>query len=233
MQSQSYYTLLVAALSIGFIHTLIGPDHYLPFVALGKSNKWTDARTLSVTFLCGLGHVVSSLAMGAIGIALGASVGALENVDSSRSDIVKWMFLVFGVCYTIYGIKLALVQSVNVDSDAESITHAHAHSCRHCHNIDISRNASFWVLFIIFLFGPCEVLIPLLIYPAANFNWYEVFSIALAFSLSTVLTMILAVAALLYGMRFAGGWTEKLERWNHAITGAILIFCAILMFALD
>ena len=29
--------LIVTAISIGFIHTIIGPDHYLPFIVMGKS----------------------------------------------------------------------------------------------------------------------------------------------------------------------------------------------------
>ena len=34
--------LLVTAASIGFIHTLTGPDHYLPFIVMSKARKWTQ-----------------------------------------------------------------------------------------------------------------------------------------------------------------------------------------------
>ena len=57
-----------------------------------------------------------------------------------------------------------------------------------------------------------------------------VFAVALAFSFSTVGTMLLMVGGLLYGMRYMGNWTGKLERWNHTITGAVIAICAILMF---
>ena len=33
--------LLVSALSIGFFHTLLGPDHYLPFILLSRSRNWS------------------------------------------------------------------------------------------------------------------------------------------------------------------------------------------------
>ena len=33
--------LLISAASIGFFHTLFGPDHYLPFIVMGKARKWS------------------------------------------------------------------------------------------------------------------------------------------------------------------------------------------------
>ncbi|MFC1674536.1 hypothetical protein ACFL1K_01385 [Candidatus Omnitrophota bacterium] len=29
------------ALSIGFLHTLFGPDHYLPFIVMSKARQWS------------------------------------------------------------------------------------------------------------------------------------------------------------------------------------------------
>ena len=226
---QSFYTLAGTAVFLGFLHTVIGPDHYLPFVALGKARNWSSAHTLLVTFLCGLGHVLSSVILGFLGIVLGAGVGALESIEGTRADIVKWMLLVFGVCYMIYGVKFAMLGKVHMHEDG--IVHSHGCvSAGHTHAAPIGKNAGFWILFIIFASGPCEVLIPLVMYPASEFNWLAVFAVALAFSFSTVGTMLLMVGGLLYGMRYMGNWTGKVERWNHTITGAVIAICAILMF---
>ena len=62
------------AASIGFLHTLLGPDHYVPFIALAQSGRWALRKTALVTFLCGVGHVGSSVALGFAGIALGSAV---------------------------------------------------------------------------------------------------------------------------------------------------------------
>ena len=35
--NNSLALLSVTAISIGFIHTLLGPDHYLPFIVLSKA----------------------------------------------------------------------------------------------------------------------------------------------------------------------------------------------------
>ena len=51
--------LLLTGASIGVIHTLLGPDHYLPFVALSKARAWTQGRTAAITAACGVGHVLS------------------------------------------------------------------------------------------------------------------------------------------------------------------------------
>ena len=45
---------------IGLGHTLCGPDHYLPFIVMGKANRWSMPKTLWITFLCGLGHVAGN-----------------------------------------------------------------------------------------------------------------------------------------------------------------------------
>ena len=71
--------LSVTAVSLGFIHTILGPDHYLPFIVLSEAKKWTTQKTMFITFLCGLGHVLSSVVLGLVGIAVGISVSKLVS----------------------------------------------------------------------------------------------------------------------------------------------------------
>ena len=47
------------ALTTGVLHTLIGMDHYVPFIAMSKARHWSMPRTLTITFLCGIGHLAS------------------------------------------------------------------------------------------------------------------------------------------------------------------------------
>src|SRR5512139_2918878 len=95
--------LLWTAVSIGFVHTLIGPDHYLPFIVIGKARNWSVTRILMVTFLCGLGHVLSSILIGAVGIAVGTAVGNLETIESVRGEIAGYALIIFGMIYGIWG----------------------------------------------------------------------------------------------------------------------------------
>ena len=74
-------TILVgSAASIGLVHTLLGPDHYVPFVAMSRANRWTLRRTLWVTAFCGLGHVLGSVVLGVVGIAAGITLRHLESM---------------------------------------------------------------------------------------------------------------------------------------------------------
>jgi len=59
--------LMGAAFSIGLLHTLFGPDHYLPFIAMSRARRWNLRKTLIVTLLCGVGHVLSSVLLGFLG----------------------------------------------------------------------------------------------------------------------------------------------------------------------
>ena len=63
--------LMAAAASIAFVHTLLGPDHYLPFVALARGRGWSLRRALGVTLFCGSGHIVGSVLLGFLGLYLG------------------------------------------------------------------------------------------------------------------------------------------------------------------
>ncbi|MCK4904609.1 MAG: hypothetical protein KAS35_07930, partial [Candidatus Marinimicrobia bacterium] len=67
--------LIWTAISIGFIHTIIGPDHYLPFIMIGRARQWTIIKTMWVTVLCGIGHVIGSVLLGIVGVMLGLSIG--------------------------------------------------------------------------------------------------------------------------------------------------------------
>ena len=57
-----------------------------------------------------------------------------------------------------------------------------------------------WALFIIFILGPCEALIPLFMYPAAQQNGALVLLVALVFSVVTVATMLGCVALTTIGL---------------------------------
>lgn len=84
--SNKIWILIVTAASIGFIHTLLGPDHYLPFIVMSKARNWSTFRTVSITILCGIGHVGSSVVIGAIGVILGIGLHKLEALESIRGN---------------------------------------------------------------------------------------------------------------------------------------------------
>ena len=65
--SNEYAILVMTAASVGFLHTLLGPDHYLPFIVMAQARRWSFLKTGWITFLCGVGHVGSSVLLGIMG----------------------------------------------------------------------------------------------------------------------------------------------------------------------
>jgi nickel/cobalt transporter (NicO) family protein len=228
--------LTLTAISIGFVHTLIGPDHYLPFVAMSAARHWTRRKTLVVTAVCGVGHVIGSILIGFIGIAIGASLRRLEWLEGVRGDLAAWALLAFGFTYMAWGLKRAWRDRQHshehVHSDGTRHAHAHGHHVRdeHAHvhvqvDTDGVRSVTPWALFVIFVLGPCEALIPLLMYPAAQHSAWGVGIVVLAFAVTTIATMLGIVWLALRGLeRFP---LASAERYTHALAGAALGLCGV------
>jgi len=225
--------LLLTAASIGVAHTLLGPDHYVPFVALAKARQWTIRRALGVTAVCGVGHVVGSIALGAIGVGFGWALGGLVKIESLRGAVAGWLLLGVGVAYAFWGVRQALRgrphQHLHAHADGALHRHVHDHHGEHAHpHFGVAgRWLGPWSLFVIFVLGPCEPLVPLLMVPAASGGWATVAAVAGVFALATIATMLLVVAVGALGLSRlpAAGWA----RWSHALAGAALAVCGVAM----
>ena len=223
--------LVYAAAGLGFVHTLLGPDHYLPFIAMSRSGGWTIRKTLWITVLCGFGHVLSSVLLGVLGIVLGIGVSRLENVESTRGDLAAWALIAFGLVYMAWGLRKAYRdrkhEHVHAHTDGQVHDHTHKHWGLHVHtHAAASRNKMTpWVLFTIFILGPCEPLIPLVMYPAAHHNAGGVILVTALFGLVTIGTMTAIVMVTLSGIRFIP--LARLERFTHAISGGVILLCGL------
>jgi nickel/cobalt exporter len=234
--TQELLILLMAAISIAFIHTLAGPDHYLPFIVISKAKKWSLAKTAWFTALCGIGHVGSSVLLGFIGIVLGIAVSKLEFIEGVRGSIISWIFTAFGLIYLVWGIKHSMRNKphkhIHAHSTGNIHIHEHTHQEEHLHIHEKGEkiNLTPWILFTIFVFGPCEPLIPLVMYPAAKNNYYELLVVTIIFSAVTILTMLSLVLSASYGIRFLP--MKAMEKYNHALAGATIFLCGMGMLFL-
>ncbi|MCG8430433.1 MAG: sulfite exporter TauE/SafE family protein [Candidatus Omnitrophica bacterium] len=224
--------LLLTALSVGFLHTLLGPDHYLPFIVMSKARNWSMAKTALVTLACGAGHVLSSVVLGFIGIALGMAVFRLEKIESLRGEIAGWLLLIFGFAYFVWGVHAAIRNRPHThrhDHAGDTHSHEHRHDNDHLHVHAAGGKVSVtpWILFTIFVFGPCEALIPVLMYPAAEGNMLLVLAVVACFSAATLTTMLGVVLLLSYGLiRIPLG---RIERYSHAVAGLMIFLCGSAM----
>ncbi len=228
--SSEIVLLCGTAASLGFIHTALGPDHYLPFIMMARARHWSLPKTAWVTFLCGLGHVLSSVVLGLLGIFIGIQVLKLEAFEAFRGSIAAWLLIGFGFAYFVWGVHRAIRNKphrhVHAHGDDQEHVHEHTHTDEHTHVHDAKKaNITPWILFTIFVFGPCEPLIPLLMYPAAESSVWGVFLVAAVFSAATIGTMMTIVLMAAWGVSFAK--LGRLERYTHAIAGATICLSGV------
>jgi len=223
--------LMLSAAAIAFTHTILGPDHYLPFIAMAKARGWGVGKSLRITLLCGIGHLLGSVVLGLIGITIGAQLASLEWLEAIRGNLAAWLLIGFGLAYTAWGIRRALRNRPHTHwhkHDGLAHTHVHTHHTAHAHVHEkeaSSKSLAPWIIFIIFVLGPCEPLIPLLMYPAARESMTGVLMVAGVFGVITVLTMLLAVAVTLKGLEKVR--LPALERYSHALAGSTLLACGL------
>jgi nickel/cobalt exporter len=229
--SQELAVLLLTASSVGFLHTVLGPDHYLPFIVMARAGNWSRVKTTWVTVLCGIGHVGSSVVLGFLGIGLGIAVSKLQGLESLRGNFAGWLLIAFGLTYGIWGLRRAIRKTphthlhFHADGNVHSHTHGHSNEHLHVHEAVKSPSMTPWILFTIFVFGPCEPLIPILMYPAAQGHMFNVVAVTIEFGLVTIGTMLVLVLATARGLALLPLGT--LERYNHALAGAAIFLCGI------
>ena len=223
--------LVITAASIGFLHTLLGPDHYLPFIIMSWARKWSRTKTIVITFLCGLGHIASSIVIGMIGVSMGLAVKKLELIESSRGNIAAWLLIAFGLAYLVWGLRRAYKNKphmhTHIHTGESEHEHHHGHHDEHGHVHNPAGGSSItpWALFAIFVFGPCEPLIPILMYPAAKIGFFGVLLVVLVFGAATIATMLGAVLLANSGVNFLP--LAKVQRFAHVIAGATIFLCGL------
>ena len=216
--------LSITAFTIAIIHTAAGPDHYVPFIGLARAGNWKLRKTIWVTLLCGLGHVGSSILIGLIGVAAGYGISVINLFEEGRGTIAAWLLIGFGLVYGVWGLvrvyRPKADHHVHKDHGGEGVPHFHDHRGK-----SHSNSTSIWAMFIIFVFGPCEPLIPLVMYPAAKGDYLGLIWVTLLFSVATIATMLTFVLLGVFGLqkiRFA-----FFEKFSHAIAGLTILLSGV------
>jgi len=244
--------LYATAASVAFVHTVLGPDHYVPFVAMSRAGEWSQRKTIVITLLCGLGHVLSSVALGLIGIAFGVAMFKLEWIERFRGDLAGWLLIAFGLVYFLWGVRRAIRNQphthFHAHADGVVHTHEHTHHADHVHvhlckamvsepgaqaaghhastpTCDSAPSLTPWILFTIFIFGPCEPLIPIVMYAAAKGTAWTVLGVTIVFSVITIATMLTIVLSSSWAIGIAP--LRRWQRFGHALAGLAVLACGV------
>lgn len=228
--NNSLTILSATAVSIGFVHTVFGPDHYVPFIVLSEAKKWSLKKTMIITFLCGIGHVLSSVILGLIGIAVGIELKKLVAIESFRGNIAAWLIIAFGLVYMVISIRNLVKNKrhkhahFHLGGEKHSHEHDHHSEHTHVHDTEIVKTTP-WILFLIFVFGPCEPLIPIVMYPASQNNISGALFVSLLFSVVTISTMMSIVLVFKFG--FSRINLKPIEKYNNLIAGFVILLSGL------
>lgn len=209
LQQPVLISLLGGGFVAAFLHAAL-PTHWLPFVLVGRAQRWSLARVMTVAVTAGLAHIASTALVGSLivaaGLALNAWIGGLLPHLSAA------LLFIFGAFYLA---RASLQKPITATGPEAEVPEP-----------AVSDRAAFWGLVLMMAVTPGEVLLPIYLSSATE----GVMALALltvAFAAGTVLGMTLLAA-----LASAGYSILRLERWARyegAILGAALIVIGFLV----
>lgn len=226
LMNHPFEVLLLSAFTLGVFHTAIGIDHSLPFVVLARTRGWSLRWTLAVTFFCGVGHVLSSVLIAGVGLGLGVAGSRLSFVEETRGSWAAWLLVGFGLAYA----TVAYLKSgarPREGGEGRLAGHVHLHGGRPLELADAGAMTTRRLLpslFVVFLLGPCEALLPLLTASGMTISLSEGAIVTLTFCAATISTMLFLVTLGFYGAAALRGSnrTPLGGRYAHSLAGLAL-----------
>lgn len=200
--------IFIGSFVLSVIHASI-PNHWLPLVAIGKSENWSRRETLTATAIAGFAHTASTILIG-IGVGfLGFSLS--EAYESTFRIIVPFILFGLGALYIISGLKHS---------------HSHSHGTENVIRSN-SKTAIITSISTAMFFSPC-VEIEVYYLSAALVGWMGILTVSLVYLIVTIMGMLLLVDLGLKGVERLN-W-HFLEHYERSVTGAVLILLGILAY---
>ncbi|HEX2395618.1 MAG TPA: hypothetical protein VHI78_09740 [Bacteroidales bacterium] len=202
--------LLLGSLLLSLIHAAI-PNHWLPVVAIGKAEEWTQRETLIVTAISGFAHTLSTILVGiAIGI---VGISLSRNYAIFTEKIAPSLLIVIGIIYLLIGIR------------------------RHNHNHHNHLNASqprsrakaaiITTLALSMFLSPC-LEIEAYYFQAAAAGWTGILLVSAVYVVITVGGMLLLV--FLAGKGVKSIRSHFIDHHEKLLSGVVLIILGIIAF---
>lgn len=202
MTSPFFASIAVTAFAVAFLHAAL-PTHWLPFVLVGRAQKWSTGRTLGVTLLAGVGHVGLTIALGLAlvlaGMALQPSLGGLFHL------IVGGLMMAVGVFYIVRGRH----------------NHALPEASR---RVYASDRAAVAALVTLLTLSPCEAFLPYYL-AGMEHGWLAFLVLSAVLMAATAAGMLIFTSLSLAGFKRLG--LQWVERYEETILGVALVLVGL------
>jgi nickel/cobalt transporter (NicO) family protein len=206
------WQIFFGSLLLSLIHAAI-PNHWIPLIAIGKTEKWTLKETLSATLITGFSHTLSTIMIGIIVGLIGYKLSDSYNIVIEY--VAPSILIVIGAFYIIADLKN---QKHHIHSDLENKNTRSGTRSRI--GILVSLSAAMFLT-------PC-VEIEAYYFQAGIIGWKGIFIVSAVYTFTTVVLMLLFVYA---GFKGAQGLrSHTLEHHEKLITGTVLVGLGILAF---
>lgn len=205
------YQIFIGSIILSTIHALI-PNHWLPLIAVGKAEKWTQKQTLWATIITGFAHTLSTIMIGVVVGLIGYKLSTYYSVISET--IAPAILIGLGMVYFFLDFR-----------------------SHHHHNHKVSpietetwQNKSRWVailtsLSIAMFLTPC-IEIEAYYFQAGTIGWTGILIVSAVYLMTTVAIMLLLVYM---GMKGVSTFKSSfLEHHEKGITGIVLVSLGLL-----
>jgi hypothetical protein len=208
---------VIAAAGVGFGHAIL-PDHWAPLAVLGRTHHYPLRTVARMSGLAGVAHVLVSIALGAVIIAIGLQFRS--TVEQAQSAIVGSLLIATGVAFL--GLELT------GRGHAHPHTHEDGHGHSHAHGGDRRRS----LLAVMVPFGaaasPDLTILPVFL-AASTAGAGAAIGALIAFAAATIATItLLTVFVAAGGYQVRAAW---LDRWGNLFTAGVLLAIGALVLA--
>ena len=118
--------LIAAAAGVGFGHAIL-PDHWVPLAVIGRTQKYPLRRVARLSGLAGVAHVLVSLLLGAIIIAVGLQFRS--TIENAQRTIIGSVLILTGAAFA--GLELTGRGHSHTHEDGHRHTHGRPHEHPH------------------------------------------------------------------------------------------------------
>jgi len=204
------YQIFAGSFVLSLIHALI-PNHWLPLIAIGKTENWSKERTLWATVITGVAHTLSTIIIGVIIGLVGYKLA--DNYEFVSSKVAPAILIGLGLIYLLMDRK-------------GSHAHAHHESVKGKEK----TGKSTWIAILISLsiamfLTPC-IEIEAYYFQAGTIGWIGIFIVSAVYLIITLLVMLILVYL---GMKGISTFNSHfLEHHEKGVTGMVLITLGLL-----
>lgn len=209
------WQIFLGSLLLSLIHALI-PHHWIPIIAISKTEKWTNKEAIFATLITGLSHMISTIVIGVIvgfvGIKLAESYNAITKI------IAPTILLVIGIIYLILDFRAVHHHHHQFEMDDVALKNKK------------SKTAILTSLSIAMFLTPC-VEIEAYYFQAARFGWAGIFTVSAVYLIMTLLFMSTLVYLGLRGVNKLD--LSYLENHAKRITGIVLMVLGVIAYFVE